>query len=524
MFARHIATRSPTTHMAADSAGAHRRLTPDKFSGVGNQARLRLAAAPGPGLQPKVDAGAVNDSLEREASQAAGAALALSNDAKPTQTSRSVVGHSPTPDLLGVPAFAEVALREPGLALDAATRAFFEPRFAPNLAAVRVHTTPAAARSAADAGASAFAFGNHMVFAAGAYAPGAEFGRTLLAHELAHTIQHQANPAGPQLHYAPENPQEAAKPLGPAALMRRLTSDPAYIDNDIRKVSFYGAELAVVTYGDGSVLELGLVPRWMQPPVVEVDYHTPKEDLAWSFTPTTIGYVRLKNVPPNTSFGEMQRNATEVAFYVGPVKKGARILPSRVNMLTAPTLCSVLKHSEDQFEENVKFVAEFGIEVSKVIGWMGAGKAPGEAPAAANVAGGVAARIAARAAARRVVSNLAGEMEELLVTGAAKNIAAEGVTFAGATVRAEGERLIVSRFKLVADVPGAGQGSIMREAFEEAAVDVARRKGLKTVTIDVGIVTNEGWRVVLEGVGYVRTQISTSGGGFATAWIKTIHL
>lgn len=506
--------------MAANSAGAHRRLNPDKFSGVGNQARLRLVAAPGPGLQPKVDAGAVNNSLEREASQAAGAALALSNDAKPTQTSRSVVGHSPTPDLLGVPAFAEAALHEPGLALDAATRAFFEPRFARNLSAVRVHTSPAAARSAADAGASAFAFGNHMVFAAGAYAPGAEFGRTLLAHELAHTIQHLANPAGPQLHYAPDSPQEAAKPLGPAALMRRLTSDPVYIDNDIKKVSFYGAELAVVTYGDGSVLELGLVPRWMQPPVVEVDYRTPKEDLAWSFTAATIGYVRLKDVPPNMSFGEMQRNATEVEFYVDPVKKGVRIMPSRVNMLTAPTLCSVLKHSEEQFEETVKFVAEFGIEVSKVIGWMGGGKAPGAAPAAAKVAAGV----AARAAARRVVSDLAGEMEELLVTGAAKNISAEGVTFAGATVRAEGERLVVSRFKIVADVPGAGQGSIMRDAFEEAAVDVARGKGLKAVTIDVGIVTNERWRVVLEGVGYVRTQVSRPGGGFATSWIKTINL
>jgi hypothetical protein len=63
----------------------------------------------------------------------------------------------------------------------------------------------------------------------------------------------------------------------------------------------------------------------------------------------------------------------------------------------------------------------------------------------------------------------------------------------------------------------------MRAAFEEAAANVARINGLRTVTIDVGFITNPGWREVLEQVGYVRTVIVTPAGPMNT-WIKTISL
>lgn len=77
----------------------------------------------------------------------------------------------------------------PGLALPAATRAFFEPRFGFDLSHIRIHTDADAARSAQALGASAYALGQHIVFGAGRYEPQTASGRTLLAHELSHTIQ-----------------------------------------------------------------------------------------------------------------------------------------------------------------------------------------------------------------------------------------------------------------------------------------------------------------------------------------------
>jgi hypothetical protein len=82
-------------------------------------------------------------------------------------------------------------LRSPGQPLDAETRAFFEPRFGHNFSTVRIHTDAKAAESARAVNALAYTAGNHIVFGARGYAPKAEPGKYLLAHELTHTIQQQ---------------------------------------------------------------------------------------------------------------------------------------------------------------------------------------------------------------------------------------------------------------------------------------------------------------------------------------------
>ncbi|HEX6371352.1 MAG TPA: DUF4157 domain-containing protein [Longimicrobium sp.] len=97
------------------------------------------------------------------------------------------------------PAPVQQALRSPGRPLDAEARAFMEPRFGRDFAAVRVHTGRAAAAGAASVGANAFTTGPDIVFAPGQYAPGTAAGRRLLAHELAHVVQ-QGDPAvGPRV-------------------------------------------------------------------------------------------------------------------------------------------------------------------------------------------------------------------------------------------------------------------------------------------------------------------------------------
>ena len=87
------------------------------------------------------------------------------------------------------------ALRGGGSALPTATRAFFEPRFGADFSDLRVHTGARADEAAESIGARAFTIGRNIVFGAGQYAPESQQGRTLLAHELTHTVQ-QAGAGG----------------------------------------------------------------------------------------------------------------------------------------------------------------------------------------------------------------------------------------------------------------------------------------------------------------------------------------
>ncbi len=81
------------------------------------------------------------------------------------------------------------ALGRPGQPLDAATRAFMEPRFGHDFSSVRVHADTKAAESAQAVNALAYTMGRDVVFGAGQYAPAIASGRQLLAHELAHVVQ-----------------------------------------------------------------------------------------------------------------------------------------------------------------------------------------------------------------------------------------------------------------------------------------------------------------------------------------------
>lgn len=91
--------------------------------------------------------------------------------------------------------------------LDPRDRALFERRLGVDLSRVRVHADDSAARAAESEGARAFTVGEDVVFGQGAYRPGTDSGRALLAHELTHVLQQRggssvvqrqdAQPAGP---------------------------------------------------------------------------------------------------------------------------------------------------------------------------------------------------------------------------------------------------------------------------------------------------------------------------------------
>jgi hypothetical protein len=89
------------------------------------------------------------------------------------------------------PPIVHEALLSPGLPLDAATRAFMEPRFGQDFSGVRVHTDEKAAESATAVQAKAYTVGRNVVFGAGLFAPGTQSGQRLLGHELVHVVQQQ---------------------------------------------------------------------------------------------------------------------------------------------------------------------------------------------------------------------------------------------------------------------------------------------------------------------------------------------
>lgn len=90
------------------------------------------------------------------------------------------------------PPIVHEVLRSPGKPLDAATRAFFEPRVGFDFADVRIHADERAAASADSIRARAFTSGPHIVFNRGEYSPEAAEGKRLLAHELSHVVQQGA--------------------------------------------------------------------------------------------------------------------------------------------------------------------------------------------------------------------------------------------------------------------------------------------------------------------------------------------
>ncbi|MBD2037672.1 DUF4157 domain-containing protein [Leptolyngbya sp. FACHB-321] len=87
------------------------------------------------------------------------------------------------------------SMRGGGQPLPASTRDFFEPRFGYDFSGVRVHTGSQANDAARQLNAQAFTLRQDVFFGAGCYQPDTFQGRSLLAHELTHTVQQ--NPTTP---------------------------------------------------------------------------------------------------------------------------------------------------------------------------------------------------------------------------------------------------------------------------------------------------------------------------------------
>jgi hypothetical protein len=120
------------------------------------------------------------------------------------------------------------ALRGPSQPLDAAARAFFEPRFGRDFSHVRIHTDDTAVAANRSISARAFAVGSHIAFSPRAYAPSTRSGRHLLAHELAHVVQQAGAPQvvrGDFIDDAKEKAEKIAEDFAKARLGQLANAD-----------------------------------------------------------------------------------------------------------------------------------------------------------------------------------------------------------------------------------------------------------------------------------------------------------
>jgi hypothetical protein len=171
------------------------------------------AARPSAGLpwpiHAKIEVGAVDDPLEREADRVAEQVVrmpdhrlqrkcACGGTCSECSKQSSEQEHSPVrmkhigpagPALTETPLIVHEVLRSPGQPLDAATHALMEPRFGHDFSHVRVHTGPRAEESASEVNAHAYTAEHNIVFGRGQFAPHTSEGRRLLAHELTHVVQ-----------------------------------------------------------------------------------------------------------------------------------------------------------------------------------------------------------------------------------------------------------------------------------------------------------------------------------------------
>jgi len=108
---------------------------------------------------------------------------------RPAAPQISQAASSPSATGMTAPPIVHEVLRSPGHPLDAQTRAFFEPRFGRDFSRVRVYADAGSAQSARGVNANAYTVASDIVFGAGQFLPETHEGRRLLAHELTHVVQ-----------------------------------------------------------------------------------------------------------------------------------------------------------------------------------------------------------------------------------------------------------------------------------------------------------------------------------------------
>jgi hypothetical protein len=102
-------------------------------------------------------------------------------------------------------------LSNSGQPLPGELRSYYEPHFGYDFSNVKVHTNTVAAKSAQSINALAYTSGNNIVFNNGQYAPDTSNGKRLLAHELTHVVQQNAQQLSRSIMRQPDDKKKEPK-------------------------------------------------------------------------------------------------------------------------------------------------------------------------------------------------------------------------------------------------------------------------------------------------------------------------
>lgn len=158
------------------------RSRPATSSSAGGWSLTDISLTPSPASTAAV--GAANDVAEHEAEGMAARALGLPPGYAQRGTAGSAAGG------MAAPREVVAVTQAPGQLLPAGLDVALGRRFGFDFSQVQIHDGPQADRAARTLGADAYSLGSHLVFRDGHYAPGTTAGQLLLAHELAHVVQH----------------------------------------------------------------------------------------------------------------------------------------------------------------------------------------------------------------------------------------------------------------------------------------------------------------------------------------------
>jgi hypothetical protein len=257
-----------------------------------------------------------------------------------------------------VPPIVHDVLRSPGQPLDAATRAFMEPRFGQDFSGVRVHNDRTAAESARAVNARAYAVRSRIAFGEGQYAPGTSAGNRLIAHELVHVIQQrqashestvpatlQANSPGDTAEQRTD--QVHSEVLTASDFMPSCpTAQPSILlqRNDI-------GQTPTSLNPDVSHLPVGLGVDRFTSVYYDIDYrHEGGNYSNWltvCYSDGTVIDISVHDIGDETLTGLALRNAIAQG-YVGP---GGRVFPKLLNRSTVPRLWQAKRSAIQAMEE-----------------------------------------------------------------------------------------------------------------------------------------------------------------------------
>lgn len=136
-------------------------------------------------LQTKPLAGQITPLVQRQ--------LGPAEEEEEEETLQTKPHAGPTPEVASDLHSRIKSLKGRGRPLPESARAFFEPRFGYDFSRVRIRTDTRATKTARAVSARSFTVGRDVMFGAGQYAPGTTAGKKLLAHELTHVVQQNAN-------------------------------------------------------------------------------------------------------------------------------------------------------------------------------------------------------------------------------------------------------------------------------------------------------------------------------------------